>query len=72
MASQFWRFVLTAWEMLRNALSTSNLSLAVFSVCVPLAVFLIAVLLKWNEHRTSQGLRIALNASIKPVLVGTG
>jgi hypothetical protein len=71
MSGHIWNLVCTAWEMLRNALSTSNLSLVVFSLCVPLAVFIVAVLLKWSESWTLTGLMFALQASVKPAVVGT-
>jgi hypothetical protein len=64
-----WNFIRTAWEMLRNALSTSNLSLAVFSLCVPLAAFVVAVIVKWYQIRSLAGLALALKASTKPVLI---
>jgi hypothetical protein len=72
MAGHFWNFIHTAWEMLRNALSTSNLSLTVFSLCIPFAVFVVAVIVKWSEARSWNGLVQSLKASVKPVLIGAG
>lgn len=67
-----WSFVRTAWEMLRSALSTSNLSLLVFSFCVPLGVFMVVVVVKWRETWSLSGLVSALKASSRPVAIGAG
>ncbi len=58
--------------MLRNALSTSDLSLVVFSLCVPLAVFVWTVLVNWRKPWSGNGLVLALRASVKPVVITTG
>ena len=73
MSKHVWSFLWTTWEMLRNALSTSDLALIVFSLCVPVVVFVFAVIVNgWNEARSFKGLVVVLKASVKPVFIGAG
>jgi hypothetical protein len=67
-------FVQTTWEMLRSALGTSNLSIVVFTVCVPFLIFVISVGRNWYGQRplTSGTLLTALRNWIKPARLAIG
>lgn len=69
-----WNFIQTAWELLRNALSTSNLSIVVFSICVPFIVFVATVGWTWYGQplRTFAAFWAIATNWIRPALLGIG
>jgi hypothetical protein len=69
-----WNLLQSAWELLRNALSTSTLSIIVFSVCVPVAIFIATIGLKWygQPQRTLATFWTTARNWIKPALLGIG
>ncbi len=73
MGTHLWRFLGAAWKLLRNSLSTSNLSIIIFSVCAPIALFLALVVLEWSKgSRTSSSFVAALGESTKTALLTAG
>jgi hypothetical protein len=70
MGNHFWRLLGTAWELLRSSLSTSNLSIIIFSICVPLILFVAAVIAKWSKgSRSWDSFLVTLKGYLKPAVV---
>jgi hypothetical protein len=50
--NHLWNLIETSWELVKNSLSTSTLSI-VISISVPIVIFLIRVFAKWSKSRRS-------------------
>jgi len=62
--NHLWNLIGTAWELVKNALSTSTLSI-IISVSVPLVIFSIRVFAKWSKGtRSWAGFRATLREQL--------
>ena len=70
MGRHLWNFLGTAWKLVTDSLSTSTLSIVVFSIGVPFVVFGIVTLYKWSKtERTRASFAKVIRDEVKLVAI---